>query len=856
MDAKIQTILETFVLNLLASTSAEQRNVSVEKACGGDEEMRALVTALLNTTAAGGDSVPIEAPSVGDTLPFDPDAPDPTATVMRIGNYTLLEKLGAGSFGVVYLAEQVTPVQRRVALKLLKQGIESWSLLERFKMEAQALALMDHPHIAKVLDAGMTSNGRPYFVMELVQGIPVTDYCDERGLDCRKRLELMIPICKAIQHAHQKGIVHRDIKPSNALVTLRDDMPAPMVIDFGVAKAVRQGLLGPSDLTECHQIVGTPAYMSPEQVGLEGIDIDTRSDIYSLGVLLYELLTGTTPFSERESGYTRREEIFRLIREVDPPRPSARVSSKGKRTDAAGKRGTDPASLARLLRGDLDWIVMKCLEKDRSRRYETANGLALDIGRFLKCEPVLASPPSLVYRFKKFARRHLGTVIASTSVVIALAAAFLTSLMLLGSYRDRANEVLRLSDLDVIDHLNNAYPGLTRIDYRRRHGAMADWVNRAREVLSRRAAHRATLEKLRQSGTRVAANLVAPYSAAQQATPDRREQWRFADTPTQWQYDLLEKLVARLDDLQGTPDKLARVEAWLRRSPTEGEIRDRWEKAALPIQTRYDISLRHRDALVPLGSDPNSGLWEFVDLNSGLELARDGAGNLVVEPENGVLFVLIPGGRFRMGSPSDEAGRREDEAQHEVQISAFLLSKYELTQAQWERMMGQNPSRHRDPTRPVDSVSWWLAREFCRKSGYRLPTEAQWEYACRAGTSSTYGAAAPLDELGWFKENSGNVTQPVGLKRSNAFGLHDMHGNVLEWCQDLYRADYPIGSEDSRRDPVHDVPDGDLAANSRRVLRGGPFDGKPEYCRSADRWPQPADVAVPEHGLRPALPTR
>jgi formylglycine-generating enzyme required for sulfatase activity len=596
--------------------------------------------------------------------------------------------------------------------------------------------------------------------------------------------------------------------------------------------------------------------MSPEQVGLDGIDIDTRSDIYSLGVLLYELLTGTTPFSESEYGYTRREEIFRLIREVDPPKPSVRVSSKGNRTEAARNRGTDPASLARHLHGDLDWIVMKCLEKDRSRRYETANGLALDIGRFLKCEPVLASPPSMVYRLKKFARRRMGTVVASISVVITLAAALITSLVLLGSYRERAIEVLRLSDLDVIDHLNTAYPGLTRIDYRQRHQAMAIWVDRARGVLSRRASHRATLEKLRRSGTRVAANLGAPTSTAHQSTPDGREQWRFADTPTQWQHDLLQKLVARLDDLQGPSDKVAQVAAWLRRSPTEREINDRWERAAIPIQTRYNIDLQRRDGLVPLGIDRASGLWEFVDLNSGLEPARDGEAKIEVEPENGVLFVLIPGGGFRMGSPSDEAGRTPDETQHDVLISAFLISKYELTQTQWERTMGQNPSAHRDPTRPVDSVSWFVAREFCCKTGYRLPSEAQWEYACRAGTSGAYCANAPLDELGWFKKNSGEETQPIGLKRPNTFGLYDMHGNVLEWCQDVYRADYHLGSENPCRDPVYDLPDGDLAAKPERVLRGGPFDGKPEYCRSADRYRQPPHIAVREHGLRPALPSR
>ncbi len=401
---------------------------------------------------------------------------------------------------------------------------------------------MDHPNIAKVLDAGTTSTGRPFFVMELVLGVSITRYCDERELSCRERIELLIPVCKAIQHAHQKGIVHRDIKPSNVLVTLHDGVAVPKVIDFGVAKAVRQGLLGSLELTECHQLIGTPVYMSPEQVGLDGIDVDTRSDIYSLGVLLYELLTGTIPFSQKEFGYSQREELWKLIREVEPPKPSVRVVAKGMRATAARGRRTDSSSLARLLRGDLDCIVMTCLEKDRSLRYETAHGLELDIERYLKCKPVQACPPRLVYRLKKFARRHRGTVIASTLVALALAAGLVTSLVLLAAYRERSIEVLRLSDVRVIEELSNAVPGLARMDYRTRHDAMASWVGRARDVFQRRDWHRATLERLRRSGTQVKA-----VPAAEGLMGSRRgvpEHWRFADTPTQWQHDLLEKLVA------------------------------------------------------------------------------------------------------------------------------------------------------------------------------------------------------------------------------------------------------------------------------------------------------------------------
>ena len=338
-----------------------------------------------------------------------------------IGRYKLLEQIGEGGMGAIWMAEQREPVKRRVALKIIKLGMDTKQVIARFEAERQALALMDHPHIAKVLDAGSTETGRPYFVMEYIKGIPILEYCDREKLDTKARLELFTSVCHAIQHAHQKGIIHRDIKPSNVLVTLHDGVPVPKVIDFGIAKATNSELTAKTLFTEHRQIIGTPAYMSPEQAEMSGLDIDTRSDVYSLGVLLYELLTGTTPFDVKallESGY---HEMLRAIREDEPHKPSTRVSSLGDTgTRTALQRKVDLKKLSTLLRGDIDWIVMKCLEKDRQRRYETANGLASDIKRHLTGDAVLAAPPSASYRARKFVRRNRAQVIGAGAVALAL----------------------------------------------------------------------------------------------------------------------------------------------------------------------------------------------------------------------------------------------------------------------------------------------------------------------------------------------------------------------------------------------------------------------------------------------------
>jgi serine/threonine protein kinase/Flp pilus assembly protein TadD len=338
-----------------------------------------------------------------------------------IGPYKLLEQIGEGGFGVVYMAEQQQPVRRKVALKILKPGMDTRQVVARFEAERQALALMDHPNIAQVHDGGETASGRPYFVMELVRGIPITDFCDHNHLNVRARLELFVSVCQAVQHAHQKGIIHRDLKPSNVLVTLHDGTPVAKVIDFGTAKATGQQLTDKTLFTNFVQMIGTPLYMSPEQAQMSVLDVDTRSDIYSLGVLLYELLTGTTPFDQERLQTVGYDEVRRIIREEEPPRPSARLSTVGQAAaTVSANRGSDSRRLRQLFRSELDWIVMKCLEKDRNRRYETANGLARDIERYMHDEPVYACPPSASYRLRKFARRHRAALFTAELLVAML----------------------------------------------------------------------------------------------------------------------------------------------------------------------------------------------------------------------------------------------------------------------------------------------------------------------------------------------------------------------------------------------------------------------------------------------------
>ncbi len=418
------------LLAVLEKKPADQASF-LDAACGGDLALRRRVEDLLRDHRALTDSPETAVVQVGKNAPAEPTPGPGAISVManvtekpgdRIGRYKLLQQIGEGGWGVVYMAEQEEHLRRRVALKVIKLGMDSKQVIARFESERQALALMDHPNIARVLDAGATETGRPYFVMELVRGVRITDYCDQHQLSTAERLKLFIQVCSAIQHAHQKGIIHRDIKPSNILVTLHDGTPVPKVIDFGIAKATERRLTDKTLFTEFAAFIGTPAYMSPEQAEMSGLDINTRSDIYALGVLLYELLTGKTPFDGATLLRAGLDECRRTIREQEPVRPSSRLATLvgADLTTAAQQRGLEAPRLIHLLSGDLDWIAMKCLEKDRARRYATANALATDLQRFLDGETVLARPPSNVYRLRKLVRRHRTIFAAATAVAATL----------------------------------------------------------------------------------------------------------------------------------------------------------------------------------------------------------------------------------------------------------------------------------------------------------------------------------------------------------------------------------------------------------------------------------------------------
>jgi hypothetical protein len=484
MAPDIDRLRELFLSAL--KVPAEERHSYLRDACSGDDQLRAGIESLIAAHLELGSIA--AAPEPARTLDFAVESARPGDVLA--GRYKLLEEIGEGGMGTVWMAEQIEPIQRRVAVKVIKAGLDSKQVLARFEAERQALALMDHPNIARVLDAGTTDTGWPFFVMELVKGTPITSYCDDKHLSVRERLELFGDVCRAVQHAHQKGIIHRDLKPSNILVAPFDGKPVVKVIDFGVAKATGQRLTAATLFTGFGAVVGTPEYMSPEQAETNNQDIDTRSDIYSLGVLLYELLTGSTPLTKKRVKEAAFLEVLRVIREEEPPKPSTRLSSTEELPSVAAQRHTEPAKLTKLVRGELDWIVMKALEKDRNRRYETANGFAMDVQRYLADEAVLACPPSAGYRLRKFARRNKGG--------LAVAALVLFFLVLLGSgfgwaVRDRAARHAKLAG-----EVEAILAEVDRLETEQKWPEALAAARRAEAAVSGGEADAATTERIRQ----------------------------------------------------------------------------------------------------------------------------------------------------------------------------------------------------------------------------------------------------------------------------------------------------------------------------------------------------------------------
>jgi formylglycine-generating enzyme required for sulfatase activity len=847
----------------------DARAVFLDRACGDDAALRAEVESLLDAHDAAGSylGAPTSALDEAETLTADVEGVPPSRV---IGRYKLLQQVGEGGFGTVWMAEQREPVKRRVAVKIIKAGMDTGQVIARFEAERQALAMMDHPNIAKVLDGGSTDTGRPYFVMEYITGVPILEYCDTEKLDTAARLDLFRQACLAIQHAHQKGIIHRDIKPSNVMITLHDGTPVVKVIDFGIAKATNVELTTRTLFTAHHQMLGTPAYMSPEQAEMSGLDIDTRSDIYSLGVLLYELLTGTTPFATEQLLEGGWAEMMRIIREDEPPKPSTRLSSLGATaTRTAAQRHVDVRRLGLLLRGDLDWIVMKCLEKERSRRYETAEGLAADVARHLANEPVAAGPPSASYRFRKFVRRHRGGAFAATIVAVAIVlggAGTVAGLLRASSAEATARALQPQADEYVartlIEQVGELWP--PDPDDPAMIPSLEAWVAAARQLTPALAEYRVRLE--------------AALARAEGANAaDRAEQ------------DLLTRLVTQLtllgDEDAGllatdaavpghgwsVPKRLAFAQGLAAGFGERGEHTAAWTRAR-----RDGLRIDPQMGLIPIGRDPTSGLWEFAHLMTGEPAERGDNEELVLTEDTGIVLILIPGGTFTQGP---HFGRKI-----RVELSPYFVSKYELTQGQWKRLTGDNPSAYGPDAawnddwlvpgapasllHPVEQVSWYDCDRWLRRADLALPSEAQWEYATRAGTETMYstgddrdsliGAAnirdvrcrdAQLENWGRYAEwldDGGAVHWAVGTGAPNSFGLHEVHGNVSEWILDAY-APYPEGSPEPMVDRVVAV-----SSDARFIKRGGSWRGHAAEARSRARYFWPPGFSGAGLGVRPA----
>ncbi len=859
----------------------------------------------------------------------------------RIGPFRILATIGEGGMGTVYEAEQDSP-RRTVALKVIRAGLASSALVKRFALESQVLGRLQHPGIAQVYQAGTeeTVSGRlPYFAMEYVRGVDLLQHVNEKKLSPRERLELLARLCDAVEHAHQKGVIHRDLKPGNILV---DASGQPKILDFGVARATDSDMQVATMQTDVGQIIGTLQYMSPEQAAADPGELDTRSDVYALGVIAYELLTGQSPYDLKNR---KIHEATRIICEEEP---------------------TWASSINREFRGDIETIVAKALEKDKTRRYQSAAALAEDIRRYLGDEPILARPPSVMYQLRKFTLRHKAIVTGVTAVFVVLLVGVIVSTRSAIREREAKDEILRLADLKRLtdaraaaENLWPAHPesiqameawvreeaGPLRDNLPRHQGTLAALRDQALAYDLEQQRHdrethpqagelnetkqallklRQQLETVREEMNEDAETPVRKIAELEKATTkateriaelektvQQRRTWRFADDERQWQHDMLAGLVvdleAFMDDnprkgtLASVEERLADARTIEERSITGVDVGAAWTEALADI-TDLDVygglRLQPQLGLVPLRRDARSGLWEFWHVQTGVRPVPNpdtaAVNPWILTGDTGLVLVLIPGGSFQMGAQRDHPGalnydpgaKDRESPVHEITLDPFFISRYEMTQGQWLRFTGNNPSGYPldwtyagkprpDGTfhentawNPVEKVSWIECTETLEHLDLVLPTEAQWEYAARAGTTTVWwtgddkttidtqragnlgdawtrsqGAPSSWDFEDWDDDWAAHA--PVGSFLPNAFGLHDTIGNVWEWTRDWlgnYAAD--------------DVEPGSgyrtVFGVGARVYRGGSFSVGAAFARSACRYDGAPEYRFGYLGVRPA----